>query len=311
VARNGADSARVVVPVRVPPARPDLSLAGRLVVDSASASPRGAFAALRDDEPIRVSVRAPANAAAWVSPSRARTAVRPAAARFTLVNTSGNNFATDIPARELRNGATLYVARERDTVHFALSRISDADSGSATWVTLGDPAAQNDTDATIIGRSTPQGTYKWMLVPGTIVQQTGKSGDNVRVRFDSQLEVWIDSNAVRALPAGTPSPRRVVGAMALVPSAEWVDIVMPVSSPPPYLIEQDLDHLTLTLYGTEASPDIIKYLQNDSLVRFINWIPEASDRTRLSIELTQPPYGYLVLFDPARGFILRLRPAAP
>ena len=28
---------------------------------------------------------------------------------------------------------------------------------------------------------------------------------------------------------------------------------------------------------------------------------------RFSFELSQPPYGYLVLFDPARGFVLRLR----
>ena len=106
-----------------------------------------------------------------------------------------------------------------------------------------------------------------MLVPGTIVQQTGRTGDNVRVRLDSQLEVWVDSSSVRPLPAGYPSPRRVVGADAALPSAEWVDVVMPVSSPPPYLVEQYLDRITLTLYGTEATPDIIKFLQNDSLVR--------------------------------------------
>src|SRR5205814_753482 len=87
----------------------------------------------------------------------------------------------------------------------------------------------------------------------------------------------------------------------------WVDVVMPVSSPPPYLIEQELDRVTLTLYGTQASPDIIKFLRNDSLVRMINWVPVASDRVRISMELSEPPFGYLVLFDSARGFILRLR----
>jgi N-acetylmuramoyl-L-alanine amidase len=221
-----------------------------------------------------------------------------------LVNIGGNSFATDLPVAPLRAGATLYVARDRDTVRFALTKPRDVRS---QWVSLGDPAAQNDTDATIIGRSTPAGTYKWMLVPGTIVQETGRMGDNVRVRFDSQLEVWVDSTSVRPLATGYPAPRRVVGAMSLVPAAEWVDLVMPVSSPPPYLVEQDIDHLTLTLYGTTATPDVIKFLQNDSLVRIINWVPEQSDRVRLRMELTRPPYGYLVLFEPGRGFVLRLR----
>ena len=172
-------------------------------------------------------------------------------------------------------------------MRLALTRPGIRDLSSPQYVMLGDPLAQNDTDATIIGRSTPAGTYKWMLTPGTIVQETGRSGDNVRVRFDSQLEVWVDSTSVRSLPPGYPSPRRTVGAMWLAPAPEWVDLVMPVSSPPPYLLEQDHDRVTLTLYGTQATPDIIKFLQNDSLVRMINWVPDASDRVRISLELSQ------------------------
>ena len=308
-----ADTVRATVPVRVPRPLPDLALTGRLVVDSASASPRTGLIALRDSEPVRVSVRAPVNAVAWVSsnPSSEPSSRRAPASGYppespsrALVNTSGNTFATDVPVAMLRAGATLYIARGSDTVRFALVKPRDV---RQQWISLGDSAAQNDTDATIIGRSTPAGTYKWMLVPGTIVQETGRLGDNVRVRFDSQLEVWVDSTSVRPLPTSYPAPRRTVGAMSLVPAADWVDVVMPVSSPPPYLIEQDLSHITLTLYGTTASPDVIKFLQNDSLVRIINWIPVQSDRVVFRMELTRPPYGYLVLFEPARGFILRLR----
>ena len=236
------------------------------------------------------------DASVWVA---ANESVRP------LVNVDGNAFATDVPAAWLRGGATLYAARGGDTVRFTLVKVRDA--GAPRFVSLGDAAAQRDTDAYVIGRSTPAGTYKWMFIPGTIAQETGRIGANVRVRLDSELEVWVDSENVRPLPAEYPSPRRTVGAMQFVPSAEWVDLVLPVSSPPPYLLEQDLDHLTLTLYGTQATPDVIKFLQNDSLVRVINWTPELSDRVRLRMELSQPPFGYLVLFEPGRGMILRLR----
>ncbi|HET7372914.1 MAG TPA: N-acetylmuramoyl-L-alanine amidase [Gemmatimonadaceae bacterium] len=296
VARIGGDSARVAVPVRVPPPRPELALTGALVVDSSSASPRNGLLALRDDEPLRVTIRAPANASVWVAANENTRA---------LANVEGNTFATDVPAGWLRAGGTLYAARGADTVRFTLTRVRDA--RPTRFVSLGDPAAQRDTDATIIGRSTPAGTYKWMFVPGTIAEETGRIGSNVRVRLDSQLEVWVDSESVRQLAPEYPSPRRTVGAMSIVPSAEWVDVVMPVSSPPPYLLEQDLDHLMLTLYGTQATPDVIKFLQNDSLVRVINWIPEQSDRVRLRMELSRAPFGYLVLFEPGRGMILRLR----
>lgn len=297
VARNGADSATLVVPVRVLPPPLQFPLTGALVVDSSSVSPASASLALRDDEPVRVSVRAPTNATAWVMAG---------GKRYNLVNTSGNSFATDVPAGRLRSGGTVYVSRGKDRLHLPVARVADADA-LTQWVSLGDPAAQSDTDATIIGRSTPSGTYKWMLIPGTIAQETGRNGDNVRVRLDSNLEIWVDSVNVLPLPDGYPSPHRTVGAMALVPSPDWVDIIFPVSSPPPYLLEQNLTHLTLTLYNTQATPDIIKYLQNDSLVRFLNWVPVASDRVRFDIELTKPPYGYLVLFDSTRGMVLRLR----
>jgi N-acetylmuramoyl-L-alanine amidase len=301
VAATGTDTARLSVPVRVPPAPPDLSLTGPLVVDSGSVSPRGETMALRDDEPVRVSVRAPQNATAWVVTGAAGGRRQP------LVNVSGNIFATDVRARELRGGAELFVARNGETVHFALARIAQADSGSAQWVQLGDPAAAADTDADVIGRDVPAGTYKWLFLPGTMVRETGRSGGDIRVRLDSQLEVWVDS--VRELPAGYPAPNRVVGAMAFVPAAEWVDLVMPMSSPPPYLIEQELGRIHLTLYDTRATPEIIKFLQNDSLVRMINWEPIATDRLRIDLELTQPPYGYLMMWDPARGLVLRLRRA--
>jgi N-acetylmuramoyl-L-alanine amidase len=297
IAHVGLDSARLVVPVRVPRAPVVFSTNGPLLVDSGTVSPRGGTLAFRDNEPVRVSVRAAPNTSAWVIEN---------GREHPLVSLPAGLLATELPARDLRVPAMLYVARDRDTVRFALARVAPVDTEPARYATLV-AAAGPDTDAAVIGRSTPAGTYKWMLLPGTVVQVTGRSGDNVRVRLDSQLETWIDSENVRTLSLGTPAPRRVVGAMTLVPSAEWVDVVMPVGSPPPYLLEQDLNHLTLTLYGTQATPDIIKYLQNDSLVRVMNWTPEQSDRVRITMELSQPPFGYLALWDSTRGFVLRLR----
>lgn len=300
VARLNADSAVLDVPVRVPPAAPTLALTGKLVVDSASAGPRGNGFALGDTESVRVSVRAPANASAWVELADRK--------RRPLIDVQGNYFATDVRARDLRAAATLVVARAPDTVRFALDKVAAPDTVSR-YVMLGDTIAMRDTDAVIIGRDVPAGTYKWMLIPGTIVEQTGRVNGNVRVRLDSQLEVWVDSENVHALPAGYPAPRRTVNAMELHPDTGWVDVVMPESSPSPFLLEQDMTHLTLTLYNTQASPEIIKYLQNDSLVRVINWVPVSSDRVRLDMELSEQPYGYLMMWDPARGLVLRLRRA--
>lgn len=298
VARKGTDSASDVVRVRVPGAAVVFESSGRLVVDSGTVAPRGVSLALRGDEPVRVSARVAPGASAWVVAG---------GKRLPLCVCSPEHAATDLPARDLRAGGTLYVERAGDTVHFALSHVADVDTEATRLATLVATGGGPDTDAAVIGRPTPAGTYKWMFLPGTIVPITGRDGGDVRVRLDSQLEVWIDSQNVRPLSADAPSPRRTVGAMTLEPSAEWVDVVMPVSSAPPFLIEEDLDRVTLTLYGTHASPDIIKFLQNDSLVRYINWVPETTDRVRLTFALSEAPFGYLVMYDPSRGLVLRLR----
>jgi N-acetylmuramoyl-L-alanine amidase len=273
-------------------------VAGPLTVDTPSVGPQGTLL-LHDDELVRVTVRAPANAGAFINTSRGRQ---------SLAWLGGETFAAEVPARLLRGGDSLFVVRDADTVRFALARVDPADSLPARWVQLGDSAAAADTDRAVIGRPIPAGTYKWMLLPGTIVQQTGRSGDNIRVRFDSSLEVWVDTAGVILLPPGTLGPRRVVGPINLVPTPEWVDVVLPMASRPPFLIEEREWQITLTLYSTQATPDVIRYLENDTLVRVINWVPEATDRVRLTFEMSEAPYGYLVLWDVSRGgLILRLR----
>jgi N-acetylmuramoyl-L-alanine amidase len=298
VAVLGADTARLAQLVRVTPPRELLPTVGPLVVDTASVTPQGTLL-LHDEERVRVSVRAPANAGAFV--------VWPSG-RQSLAWLGGESFATEVPARAFRDSAAVLVTRDADTVRLPLARLDPVDSTPPRWVQLGDSVAAADTDRVVIGRPIPAGTYKWMLLPGTIVQQTGQSGGNVRVRLDSSLEVWIDTVDVRPLPPETLAPRRIVGPITLMPAPEWVDVVLPLASRPPFLIEQRDWQMTLTLYGTQATPDVIRFLENDSLVRVINWIPESSDRVRLTFEMSANPYGYLVLWDVARGgMILRLR----
>jgi N-acetylmuramoyl-L-alanine amidase len=298
VAAVGNDTARLTHPVRIAPPRAPLPTSGPLVVDSASASPQGTLL-LREDERVRVGVRAPPNAGVSV--------VWPTG-RQSLTWLGGETFAIDVPARVFRDSAFVIVTRDADTVRLPLARLDPLDETVPRWIQLGDSIAAADTDRVVIGRPIPAGTYKWMLLPGTVVQQTGRSADNVRVRLDASLEVWVDSVNVLPLPTGTLAPRRVLGPMTLAPASEWVDVVLPIATRPPFLIEQRDRQINLTLYGTQATPDVIRFLENDSLVHFINWVPETTDRLRLTFELSADPYGYLVFWDAARGgMVLRLR----
>lgn len=163
-----------------------------------------------------------------------------------------------------------------------------------------------DTDRVVIVRPTPGGTYKWFLLPGTILQTTGKEGDFVRVRLDSQLEAWVASADATPAPIGTVLPRRTAINSEVVPAGDYVDLVIPTGARPAYFVEQRGSSFELTLYGMRATTDVIAYRGNDSFVRTVEWAQETNDRARYTLHLREQPFGYLVLWEKGR-FIFRVR----
>ena len=301
VAALGSDTARLLHPVRVLPARSQLGDSGRLVVDTTSVAPRGLLA-LSAAEPVRVSIRAPRNALAWVEGSVGRR-------RPLVPGADPYAHATDVPARWLADSLTLLVARDADTLRFPLARVDTLVATTLGWVMLGAdstgaPAA--DTDRVVYGRPVPGGTYRWFFLPGTIVRATGESAGFVRVRLDSLLDVWVARADVQSLGADHAAPRRTVPNVRVLSAPDWVDVVMPVGERPPFQVQALGNTLELTLYGTRANSDIIQVLANDSLVRLITWEQVSADRARYVLHLARPAFGWLAMWE--RGsFVLRVR----
>lgn len=316
----GADTARLTLPIRLLPERPVLSPSGALVVDSASATPSGRLT-LSGDEPVRVSVRAPSNARVrWVSRSGAARELVSALAPADSPGVNGlptsalppryvtdpNRFATTVEARALRDSSRLVIARGRDTVSLALPIVDSLPAG-AVWAMLGaDSLAPSDTDRVIKGRPVPGGTYKWLLMPGTVVRLSGWDGAFARVRLAEGLDAWVDSADTRVLPLGWAPPPRVARNASIVPDSGWVDLRIPMSTRPPFLVEEGDHSIALTLYGVTSNTDIINYARNDSLVRDVSWRQLPSGRARYTLRLASEPYGYLAFWD-GGAFVLRVR----
>ncbi|MGQ0537827.1 MAG: N-acetylmuramoyl-L-alanine amidase family protein, partial [Gemmatimonadaceae bacterium] len=121
-------------------------------------------------------------------------------------------------------------------------------------------------------------------------------------------DVWVDSGAVELLPEGSLLPRRVVGNPRVLhaPDGEWADVILPVASTPPFLVEALPRALSLTLYGTTLNIDIAALRSDTSLVRYITWTPLASDRGALLIHLAAAPFGYQVRSEPG-ALVVRVR----
>ena len=269
----GSAAQRLVLPIRLPAPRLVLDGARPPYLDTTSIAPRGGLA-LRDAEPVRVAVRLAPGARAEVRPSAcAGSPLLPAALPLLLAE-GAETAARDLPARALRCGATLAVIGRGDTVPVTRAIAAVADGDSLGLVRVGEVTP--DSDAVVIARPVPGGTYKWFLLPGTVLQATGRQGDAVRVRLDAQLEVWVDASAVTPLPGGTVAPRRTVANARLVPATGYVDLVLPMSARPAYRVEAEGRALRLTLHGTTGNTDIAWFQRGDSLVRDMQWTNEAT-----------------------------------
>ena len=317
VVARAADTVRRTVRVRLP-VRTPLAGSGSLRVDSGSVLPARGLWTQRDDY-VRVSLRAPANAIVMVhgSDSVLRPLVRGngvAAAADAGGDDLASVFATDIAARLLSDSARaprLIAIRGRDTVrlHVPLVRALPTDTRVLAMLrstsTIG-----SDTDRVVNARTIVDGTYKWMLLNGTIVEVTGRSQGYTRIRLDGTLDVWVDSDDLVVLPEGTAMPRRVTGGFRVTPGAEWVDVAISTGDRPAHLVEPDGRTLVLTLYGVQANPEISPIIGNDTLVRRISWDQVTSDRVRVTLTLSQPVFGWQSIWDERRRvFVLRVRRA--
>jgi N-acetylmuramoyl-L-alanine amidase len=183
------------------------------------------------------------------------------------------------------------------------------------YAALGNPSSVvNDTDRVTIAMPEPRESgqvYKWFLFPGTRVKVTGNrklgSVEFVRIELDSGQEGWVlrselarDSSArSKGMFAGDSiAPVRSVGTVRVEPAPEWIDIVIPMTGPPPpYLVEAGERSISLLLYGVSNAPVVSMMPQPaDPYLNSVSSTPE-STRVRYTVNLHRAPYGYLALWQ--------------
>ena len=299
----GGEAKSLTLPIRLPVERVPVDGSRAPYFDTTSITPRAGLA-LRDDEPVRVSVRLATDARAELRPTVCGgSLIAPTA--LPLLNADGSETAVrEVSARLLRCGATLAVIGRGDSTPVTRSIPQVANGDSLGLVRVG--TAASDTDAVVIAKPVPGGTYKWFIIPGTVLRLTGRQGDAVRVQLDQGLDVWVDADAVTTLPSGTPAPRRIVSNARLVPADGFVDLVLPMSSRPAYRVDGVGNTLRLTLHGVTGNTDIVWFQRGDSLVRDVQWTNDSNDRAVYTVQLQRDVYGWLVFWR-GDALVLRLR----
>jgi N-acetylmuramoyl-L-alanine amidase len=176
----------------------------------------------------------------------------------------------------------------------------------AQYATLiGPTTVANDTDRVVTAYAPTESLDRWFLLPGTVVRVDSLKGAYAFAHLDSQRVVRIEKPDINLTTPVTTAPALVAKAFGVVPAQEWVDIVVPVNAPPPYLVDVGDSALTLTFYGTAGSPQTAVKLAAPSYVSSVE-ATVSGPEMRYTISLRGAVYGFQRLWQNGT-FTLRVR----
>jgi N-acetylmuramoyl-L-alanine amidase len=137
----------------------------------------------------------------------------------------------------------------------------------------------------------PGGTYNWFFPDGTRAVVSGRMNEYLRVQLAPESEAWISAAEARVVPGVTAVPA-VVGSMRLTPYSDRVRVRIPLSYRVPFQVTERDRGLTLRLYGARGDVNWIQYGTTDTLVRRVTWAQDRGQEVTLTLELSQPLWGY-------------------
>lgn len=172
---------------------------------------------------------------------------------------------------------------------------------------VGPPAYASDTDRVVTGYAVTGGIQRWFLLPNTVVKVIGTKGTDAYVRLDTTRTIRIEGPEIKIDSAAPAPPQTVASAFTLDSTAEYTDVVIPVTARPAYLVDEGGSVLTLTLYATKGPSERqinIKGPQGSYLTSVSAFSLGA--QMQYILELAGPIYGYQPLWEEGK-FRLRVR----
>jgi N-acetylmuramoyl-L-alanine amidase len=180
--------------------------------------------------------------------------------------------------------------------------VPPVDTVSNRWGIVVSPTAA-DPDRVVWGPAIPDpDTLRYFLIPGTALRVVSPSGARLRVELDSGQGMTVAAGDLQLQPTGFAPPVRTAGAPRVIPGSAWIDVEIPVTSPPPYLFTSDGNVLRLTLYGTrsERRGDTTGVMRltagRDSLLPSVER-SHSPTRSMYAFNLARDVYGYAVSWD--------------
>ncbi len=134
---------------------------------------------------------------------------------------------------------------------------------------------------------------------GTLLQITGRVGDEYRVRLTKTKTVWVNTNQVKLLPEGTVPAHVVAGSISIGANERSTLIRLSLERRIPYKIDPDVEgkYTDITFYGAFSNTDWITHT-TAGIIKNLNWFQDDEDTYRLrAYTIPDSWWGYDARFE--------------
>jgi len=174
-------------------------------------------------------------------------------------------------------------------------------------VAIVEPPADAPSDWTARGRPGLAGPYHWFFPPGTRLAIDGERNGLLRVRLTRDLSAWIPAPDAVLQPPGAPPAASTVSGVRLNARADAVDVRIALQQRLPFRVDTRERSLVVSVYGATSEVNFLQYGPLDPLIRSAAWSQPADGEFRISLELSQPLWGYDAAFDETGALVVRVR----
>jgi N-acetylmuramoyl-L-alanine amidase len=160
-------------------------------------------------------------------------------------------------------------------------------------------------------RTGPRKGYLSIFQPqGLRFRITGYYHNYLRAELAPGQETWIPNSSIRLLPPGSRLPSGEVVLIRTHADDDETTVTLNVGGKLPFRVEENpLDNeVVLDVYNCTSNIDWIRYDTSDDLVRLIRWSQPQVGVMRLTINLSEPLWGYDCFYEDTQ-LKLRLKKA--
>jgi N-acetylmuramoyl-L-alanine amidase len=157
------------------------------------------------------------------------------------------------------------------------------------------------------GRNEPVGPFHYFWPDGTRFTITGERDGFYRVHLAGNRTAWVPVGEVRLLPQGAPPAGGGINSARFAPQPHFIDLRIPTPERMPFQVVAEESALHIDVFGATSRANFFQLGAVDPLMRHAEWQQVADSIFRVTVQLTEPVWGYDTFYDATGALVLRIR----